>query len=128
MEDKGIVTFASRIDSRFKVLVVYKDSLVYEVMKRSLSELDNSIGALLPGEGIIVIDGERVLEEGLTNNHILAIEAHEVAHELLDHSGERNEDHEDEADELAIKVLDSLGRKEASLLLRKRKSLEPETV
>jgi len=128
MEDKGIVTFASRIDSRFKVLVVYKDSLVYEVMKRSLSELDNSIGALLPGEGIIVIDGERVLEEGLTNNHILAIEAHEVAHELLGHSGERNEDHEDEADELAIKVLDSLGRKEASLLLRKRKSLEPETV
>lgn len=120
MEGKGIVTFGSRIDPRFKVIVVYKDSLVYEVVRRSLEDLDNSIGALMPGQEIIVIDGERVQEEGLTNNHILAIEAHEIAHELLGHEGERNGDHEKEADELAIQILDSFFRKEAADLLRER--------
>ena len=120
MKGEGIVSFGSRIDSRFKVLVIYKESVAYSLVKSSLADLDNSIGALMPGQEIILIDGERVNEEGLSDNHLLAIEAHEIAHEMLGHEGERNQDHEEEADKLAIKILDSFSRKEAAALLRER--------
>lgn len=120
MKGEGIVSFGSRIDPRFKVLVIYKESVAYSLVKSSLADLDNSIGALMPGQEIILIDGERVNEEGLSDNHLLAIEAHEIAHEMLGHEGERNQDHEEEADELAIKILDSFSRKEAAALLRER--------
>ena len=120
MKGEGIVSFGSRIDSRFKVLVIYKESVAYSLVKSSLADLDNSIGALIPGQEIILIDGERVNEEGLSDNHLLAIEAHEIAHEMLGHEGERNQDHEEDADELAIKILDSFSRKEAAALLRER--------
>lgn len=120
MKGGGIVSFGSRIDSRFKVLVIYKESVAYSLVKSSLADLDNSIGALMPGQEIILIDGERVNEEGLSDNHLLAIEAHEIAHEMLGHEGERNQDHEEDADELAIKILDSFSRKEAAALLRER--------
>ena len=120
MKGEGIVSFGSRIDSRFSVLVIYKDSVMYPLVKEAFVELDNSIGALMPGKSIIIIDGERVQEEGLTDDHLLAIEAHEIAHEILGHEGERNQTHEEEADELAIQILDSFSRKEAAALLRER--------
>jgi len=120
MKGEGIVSFGSRIDPRFKVLVIYKESMTYPLIKESLDFLDNSIGALMPGQEIIIIDGERVQEEGLTDDHLLAIEAHEIAHEILGHEGERNQTHEEEADELAIQILDSFSRKEAAALLRER--------
>jgi len=98
---------------------------MYSTVRESLESLDNSIGALLPGHNIILIDGERVNEEGLSDDHLLAIEAHEIAHAMLGHAGERNQTHETEADELAIEILDSMNKKEASDLLRERlKSLE----
>ena len=118
--ETGILSFASRIDPRFNVMVIYKESIMYPLIKDSLEGLDNSIGALMPGKGIIVMDGERIQEESLTDHHLLAIEAHEIAHELLGHEGERNQTHEEEADELAIRILDSFSRKEAAALLRER--------
>jgi hypothetical protein len=117
---KGIITFASRVNPEFSVLVIYKEFINYPLVKQSLEDLDNSIGALMPGQKVILIDGERIQEEGLNDNHVLAIEAHEIAHELLGHDGERNQSHEREADELAIKILRSLGRKEAADLLIER--------
>jgi len=125
MKGEDIITFWSRVDPKFKVLVIYKESLTYPLIKESLLALDNSIGALIPGQEIILIDGERVNDEGLTDDHLLAIEAHEIAHAMLGHEGERNQTHEVEADELAIEILDSIGRKEASaLLIERMKSLE----
>lgn len=118
--ETGILSFASRIDPRFNVMVIYKESVMYPLIKGSLEGLDNSIGALMPGKGIIVMDGERIQEESLMDHHLLAIEAHEIAHELLGHEGERNQTHEEEADELAIRILDSFSRKEAAALLRER--------
>jgi hypothetical protein len=125
MKEEDIISFDSRIDPSFKVFVIYKESQSYPLVKTSLVSLDNSIGALLPGHNIILIDGERVNEEGLSDDHILAIEAHEIAHSILGHEGERSQTHETEADKLAIEILDSTGKKEASDLLRERsKSLE----
>jgi hypothetical protein len=118
--ESGIVSFKSRIDPRFNVLVIYKESVMYPLIKEAFEGLDNSIGALMPGKSTIIVDGERVEEESLTDNHLLAIEAHEIAHDLLGHEGERNQTHEDEADELAIRILDSFSRKEAAELLRER--------
>ena len=125
MKREDIISFDSRIDPAFNVLVIYKESQTYPLIKASLVSLDNSIGALIPGQNIILIDGERVNEEGLSDDHLLAIEAHEIAHAMLGHEGERNQTHELEADELAIEILDSMNKKEASDLLRERlKSLE----
>ena len=125
MKEEDIISFDSRIDPGFKVIVIYKESQAYPLIKESLLALDNSIGALMPGQNIILIDGERVNEEGLSDDHILAIEAHEIAHAMLGHEGERSQTHETEADKLAIEILDSTGKKEASDLLRERsKSLE----
>lgn len=125
MKGEDIITFWSRVNPKFRVLVIYKESLTYPLIKASLLALDNSIGALVPGQEIILIDGERVNDEGLTDDHIIAIEAHEIAHAMLGHAGERNQTHEIEADELAIEILDSIGRKEASaLLIERMKSLE----
>lgn len=125
MKREDIISFDSRIDPAFNVLVIYKESQTYPLIKASLVSLDNSIGALIPGQNIILIDGERVNEEGLSDDHLLAIEAHEIAHARLGHAGERNQTHEVEADELAIEILDSMNKKEASDLLRERlKSLE----
>jgi len=125
MKREDIISFDSRIDPAFNVLVIYKESQTYPLIKASLVSLDNSIGALIPGQNIILIDGERVNEEGLSDDHLLAIEAHEIAHAMLGHAGERNQTHELEADELAIEILDSMNKKEASDLLRERlKSLE----
>ena len=120
MKGEDLISFDSRIDPEFKVIVIYKESQTYPLIKESLVALDNSIGALMPGQNIILIDGERVNTEGLTDNHILAIEAHEIAHAMLGHEGERNQTHEREADELAIEILDSMDRKEAATLLRER--------
>ena len=125
MKREDIISFDSRIDPAFNVLVIYKESQTYPLIKASLVSLDNSIGALLPGHNIILIDGERVNEEGLSDDHLLAIEAHEIAHAMLGHEGERNQTHELEADELAIEILDSMNKKDAASLLRERmKSLE----
>jgi hypothetical protein len=120
MNAQGILSFSSRINPSFTVLVVYKEALNYGIVKEKLVELDNSVGAILSGVNVIIIDGERVQEEGLNDNHLLAIEAHEIAHAMLGHEGERNQTHEDEADELGIQILDSLKRKEAANLLRER--------
>jgi lysyl-tRNA synthetase class II len=120
MKNEGIETFESRVDPNFTVIVIYKGYGSYDLVKESLQALDNSIAALLPGHATIIVDGERVEEEGLTDDHLLSIEAHEIAHERLGHSGKRNQTHEKEADELAIRILDSLNKKEAADLLRER--------
>lgn len=120
MKGEGIVSFGSRIDPSFTVIVIYKEYEMYSTVRESLESLDNSVGALLPGHGTIVIDGERVEKEKLTDDHLLAIEAHEIAHERLGHSGKRNQSHEEEADKLAIEILDSISKEKAADLLRER--------
>jgi hypothetical protein len=120
MKNEGIETFESRIDPSFTVIVIYKEYEMYSTVRESLESLDNSVGALLPGHGTIVIDGERVEKEKLTDDHLLAIEAHEIAHERLGHSGKRNQSHEEEADKLAIEILDSISKEKAADLLRER--------
>ena len=120
MKNEGIETFESRIDPSFTVIVIYKEYEMYSTVRESLESLDNSVGALLPGLGTIVIDGERVEKEKLTDDHLLAIEAHEIAHERLGHSGKRNQSHEEEADKLAIEILDSISKEKAADLLRER--------
>jgi len=48
--ESGIVSFKSRIDPRFNVLVIYKESVMYPLIKEAFEGLDNSIGALMPGK------------------------------------------------------------------------------
>jgi hypothetical protein len=72
---------------------------------------------------IIVIDGEAVLKDRLTPDHMLAIEAHEIGHYVLDHKGVINKslaEIEKEADFAAFKILKEFDKNRAARLLSER--------
>jgi Zn-dependent protease with chaperone function len=74
----------------------------------------------------IFVDGQEVESQNLGDDHLLAIEAHEISHSLLNHGGSDrgmaayDERQEREADWLAIRILENLGYGEASAILEKR--------
>jgi hypothetical protein len=54
-------------------------------------------GFMVPGQNLIIIDGEQFVDD--FNPDVLKfIEAHEIAHFILDHNGLRNDDDEMDAD------------------------------
>ena len=72
----------------------------------------------------IFIDGQELLKDGYTPNHIYAIEAHEIAHFILEHDKDSPSiEQEKSADVAAIEILDFLKHYEAKELLIRRFSL-----
>jgi hypothetical protein len=73
---------------------------------------------MVPGKDLVIVDGEELLN-GDNNSILKFIEAHEVSHILLDHSGPRNEREELEADLGAYLLLKHYGyEKPIELLLK----------
>jgi hypothetical protein len=73
---------------------------------------------MVPGKNLIIVDGEELLD-GDGNGILKFIEAHEVSHILLNHSGPRNEKEELEADLGAYVILKHYGHKKPLELLLK---------
>ena len=71
---------------------------------------------------MIYINSSKFDELGLNTDHILAIEAHEIAHHRLGHDGGLviNEEDEIAADNLAIEILLNEGHIRSADLLRAR--------
>lgn len=115
-----IHVYESRIDSTFTVYVLFEDNDAYENIHTALQNANDSIGALIHGTKHIFIDGERIESDQLSMNHILAIEAHEIAHSYLNHSKEFSEESEIEADKYAIQLLLDKGFIESAQLLQDR--------
>jgi hypothetical protein len=120
MTDQSIVSYNSVINPQYQVFVVFADSDQYTEMKEVLTSMNNSIGALWIGTKNIFIDGERVIEEGLDKDHLIAIEAHEIAHSMLGHKAGVDINSEKEADLLAIALLETFGYRRSAQFIKDR--------
>ena len=117
--ENGIASFRSQIDPDYIVFVVYKESDLYTFFKGLFNELDNSIGFLDFDSRLIFIDGET---DYLSRDHIIAIQAHEICHYVLQHNVD-NDGHdrmEIEADIASIEMLRSLNYEDSANLMCSR--------
>jgi hypothetical protein len=103
------------------VTIVYKEDMVYNDCKKLFETFGLAYANL--ENNFIFVDGEAILEQNLTPDHIIAIEAHEIGHFISDHKGQINkslEEIEKEADWAGYQLLIKYKRKKAALILAKR--------
>ena len=117
---EGIVAYNSVINPEYQIFVVYSDSDEYQSIKNALQSMNNSIGALWVGTKNIFVDGERLVDENIDTDQLLAIEAHEIAHSMLGHGAGVDEQSEKEADLFAIALLDMDKHTRAAEFLKDR--------
>jgi hypothetical protein len=82
--------------------------------------MNDSIGALWVGTKNIFMDGEAISDDAIDRDHLLAIEAHEIAHSMLGHDSGVDEQSEKEADLFAIALLEMDGHMRAASFLKNR--------
>ena len=114
---KGLVAGKSEIDKSFKMFVVYSEHESYSSVFSPIFK-SHGLGFLIPGKKQMYIDGESL--EDLTYDHLLAIQAHEIAHYKLKHKGQYSEKQELEADVEGYKTLIDGNYTEAARILRQR--------
>lgn len=120
MKDVNVQMYESKIDPIYTVIIAYNGYERYEEFRSHLTTLNNSIGALLVGTKNIIIDGERVGEDLINEDQLLAIEAHEIAHDKLNHDSGYDVQSEFEADTVGATMLMNLGYNKAAALLAER--------
>lgn len=120
MEEIGVIAYKSKINPDYQVHIVYNNYAEYDLIKKSLSEMNNSIGALWVGTKNIFIDGEAIADNLIDQDQLLAIEAHEIAHSLLGHESGIDEQSEKEADLFAIALLEMDNHIRAASFLKDR--------
>jgi hypothetical protein len=102
------LTFKSQFDPNITIVVVLSEHPQYEQLKPMFD--DYGYGFMVPGQNLIIIDGEQFIDN--FNADVLKfIEAHEVAHFMLDHNGPRDDDDEMDADlgaYLLLKKIDAI--------------------
>ena len=118
--NEHVVAYQSVINSDFTVFVVYKEHEWYNGIKESLKKMNDSIGALWVGTKNIFMDGEVISDDAIDRDHLLAIEAHEIAHSMLGHNSGIDEQSEKEADLFAIALLEMDSHTRAASLLKER--------
>lgn len=118
--NEHVVAYQSIINSDFTVFVVYKEHEGYNGIKESLKKMNDSIGALWVGTKNIFMDGEAISDDAIDRDHLLAIEAHEIAHSMLGHNSGVDEQSEKEADLFAIALLEMDGHDRAASFLKER--------
>jgi hypothetical protein len=113
----------SIIDTRFTTKVIYPNHPSFKKMYDNYFKVYGL--AFLHFKAMnIFIDGQELLKDGYTPNHIYAIEAHEIAHFILEHDKDSPSiEQEKSADVAAIEILDFLKHYEAKELLIRRFSL-----
>jgi hypothetical protein len=119
-QNQSIISYPSTLNTEFTVIVLYKENEQYKDIKDSLEKMNNSIGALWIGSKKIFIDGEAIAEQNLDKDHLLAIEAHEIAHSMLNHEAGVDENSEKEADLFGIALLELSGFNRAASFLKDR--------
>jgi hypothetical protein len=111
----GAYTYSSQFLPNVTIMIVTDEYPQYE--EPIFQKL--GYGFMIPNKDIIVIDGEVLVEQGPDDSLFKFIEAHEVAHILLNHDGPRNEQEEIEADLGAYLILNKWGYKDAIKMLLK---------
>ena len=113
----------SEIDPEWTVLVLWPEDEMYPNVAKVFDYLGLAFSDL--NSKMIFVDGVQLDQEKLSNDHLLAVEAHEIAHALLNHRESNrvsayDERQEREADWLAIRMLDQMGHGKSAALLEER--------
>lgn len=109
----------SEIDPEWTVFILYSNDSLYDIVSKLFDKYGIAFADL--NTKSIYINGEIINSPEYNMNHILAIEAHEISHSLLNHIDDSMIS-EMEADLLAIKILKKLGKTEAANILENRYS------
>jgi Zn-dependent peptidase ImmA (M78 family) len=89
------------------VVVVFNDDPLYSQVKPFFEQY--GFGFMVPGQNLMIIDGEIIINEPDGKDILKFVEAHEVTHVLLGHDGPRNEQDEIDADLGAYLLLRNKG-------------------
>ena len=113
----GVQTYRSEFLPEITIMILTNESDHYEIFKPKFEEL--GYGFMSPDFNVIFVDGEQLIEMGADPNLFKFIEAHEISHHLLNHTGPRSEDDEIEADLGAYLLLKKYGYSDSIKLLIK---------
>ena len=103
MKKETQLEYRSEFLNDVTVVVVFNDDPLYSQVKGFFEEY--GFGFMVPGQNLMIIDGEILIGESDAKDILKFIEAHEVAHILLNHDGPRNEKDEIDADMMALNLL-----------------------
>jgi Zn-dependent protease with chaperone function len=119
-----IAAWQCSIDPAWKMVALWPTDSGYDAIANIFDHLGIAFGDLR--SKTIYVDGVQLEEQGLTNDHLLAIEAHEISHGILNHHSsnrelaEYDERQEREADWMGVRILDAMGYQEAAQILEDR--------
>jgi hypothetical protein len=97
------------------VVVVFNDDPLYSQVKPFFKQY--GFGFMVPGQNLMIINGEIIINEPDGKDILKFIEAHEITHVLLGHDGPRNEQDEIDADLGAYLLLRNKGYNKSIKLL-----------
>ena len=103
MKKETQIEYRSEFLSDVTVVVVFNDDSLYSQVKEFFKQY--GFGFMVPGQNLMIIDGEILVGEPDAKDILKFIEAHEVAHIILKHDGPRNEKDEIDADLMALNLL-----------------------
>jgi phosphopantetheine adenylyltransferase/Zn-dependent peptidase ImmA (M78 family) len=106
-DDTDALSYPSTFKPGVNILVVFKENENYLNLKPYFDEY--GYGFYYPKNKTIIIDGERFVNSDLDFNDLKFVEAHEVTHLLLGHTGPYSEDDEMDADLGAYILLTNKG-------------------
>jgi phosphopantetheine adenylyltransferase/Zn-dependent peptidase ImmA (M78 family) len=106
-DDSDALSYPSTFKPGVNILVVFKENENYPNLKSYFDEY--GYGFYYPKDKTIIIDGERFVNSDLDFNDLKFVEAHEVTHLLLGHTGPYSEDDEMDADLGAYILLTNKG-------------------
>jgi hypothetical protein len=101
------IEYRSEFLNDVTVVVVFNDDPLYPQVKGFFEQY--GFGFMVPGQNLMIIDGEILVGEPDSKDILKFIEAHEVTHVLLGHDGPRNEKDELDADLGAYLLLQDKG-------------------
>ncbi len=110
------LTYESEFLKGINISVVFSEDKKYKELLPLFNKY--GYGFMVPNQNLIVINGE-ILLQNYDPSFLKFIEAHEVAHIILGHNKDRNDDDEIDADLGAYILLRSKGKDDAVELLQK---------
>lgn len=101
------ISYNSEFLPEITIAVVFSDNPQYENLEPMFKEY--GYGFMVPNKNLIIIDGEQIINN-FDADVLKFIEAHEIAHIILNHDGPRNEKEELDADIGAYILLKQKGK------------------
>jgi hypothetical protein len=95
-EDDGTLSYESIFKPDINILVAFKNYKNYFQLKPLFDE--HGYGFYYPEDKIIILNGERFVNSNLDFKDLKFVEAHEITHLLLGHTGPYSEEDEMDAD------------------------------